>query len=72
MLGKFKTANQLRLFAKAKERKAVESYMARAEEYDVMNRDYATRILASHAQGKEIKPFYLLYAREVADRLNIK
>lgn len=66
-----KTANQLRLFAKAKERKAVAAYMAPASQYDEMNKDYARRILASHAAGKDVKPFYLAYARNVAERLNL-
>lgn len=64
-----KTANQLRLFKKAEERKKIKAYMLPADQYNDMNLGYAQRILAKHAQGADLRPFWILYAREVMKRL---
>lgn len=69
MAGQFKTANQLRLFKKAEEARAVKKYMAPADSYNAMNLDYARRIIAKHREGADLRPFYVLYAHEVMKRL---
>lgn len=63
-----KSANQLRLFAKAVERKSVQTYMAKADEYDIENRFFAEKIL-EHPE-KVTMPFYLTWATLVIERLN--
>lgn len=62
---------QQRLFARTEEKKAVKTWMARSDEWDTVNEYHARRILADVARGVDVQPFFVNYARNVAERLKL-